>query len=109
MSGDEAELKEKKKRCLLKIDAEILRLYDLPPRLEKQLLDFFAGEQRKGVDFEFDRYYPENFGSSIPLRMFISEEFQNASVEKVEKWVEDNRSPKVVKALERAAKAFEGD
>jgi len=109
MTSDEAGLKEKKKRCLLKIDAEILRLYDLPPRLEKQLLDFFAGEQRKGVDFAFDRYYPEDFGSSIPLRMFISEEFENATVDKVEKWVTDNRSPKVVQALEKAVKAFEGD
>ena len=109
MAGEEAELKEKKKRCLLRIDAEILRLYDLPPRLEKQLLDFFAGYQRKGVDFAFDRYYPEGFGSDIPLRMFISEEFENATMEKVEKWVEDNRSPEVVKALDKAAKAFERD
>jgi len=109
MSGEEGDLKEQMKRCLLKIDAEVLRLYDLPPRLEKQLLDFFAGQQRKGVDFEFKEYYPENFGSYIPLRMFISEEFQNSTVENVSKWVEETRSPKVKKALDNAVKAFEGD
>jgi type I restriction-modification system DNA methylase subunit len=109
MSGNEDELKRKKKKCLLKIDAEVLRLYDLPPRLEKQLLDFFAGHRRKGVDFDFDRYYPENFGSYIPLRMFISEEFQNSTVENVEKWIEDTKSPQVLKALDNAVKAFEGE
>ncbi|MCK5617598.1 N-6 DNA methylase, partial [Candidatus Pacearchaeota archaeon] len=100
---------ESAKDLLFSIDAEILRLYDLPPRQEKQLLDFFAGYQRKGVDFKFDRYYPENFGSSIPLRMFISEEFQNATIDRVEKWVEENRAPEVVKALDNARKVFEED
>ncbi len=106
-SGDKD--KEEKKSCLLKIDAEVLRLYDLPPRLEKQLLDFFAGHQRKGVDFDFDRYYPEDFGSYIPLRMFISEEFQNSTVENVGKWVEETRNEKVVKVWDNAAKAFGDD
>lgn len=106
--GNDA-LEIKMKKQLLAIDAEVLRLYDLPPRLEKQLLDFFAGCQRKGAPFKFDRYYPENFGSTIPLRMFISEEFQNATVDRVGKWVEENRTPEVIKALDNARKAFEED
>ncbi|MBN2374763.1 MAG: N-6 DNA methylase [Sedimentisphaerales bacterium] len=109
MSGDEGDLKEKMKRCLMKIDAEVMRLYDLPPRLERQLLDFFAGQQRKGVDFKFEEYFPENIGSYIPLWMFISDEFQNSTVENVSKWVEETRSPQVTKALDKAVKAFEGD
>ena len=109
MSGEEDALKQKRKECLLKIDAEVLRLYDLPPRLEKQLLDFFAGYQRKGVDFEFDRYYPEGFGSYIPLRMFISEEFQNATVENVKQWVDETRSPAIIRAFENASKDFDGE
>ena len=106
---DESQLNEKKKQSLLAIDAEVLRLYDLPPRLEKQLLDFFSGHQRKGVDFKFDRYYPKGFGSYIPLHMFISEEFQNSTVENVSKWVEQNRTPDAIKAFDNAVKAFEGD
>ena len=101
---NESELNEKKKQCLLAIDAEVLRLYDLPPRLEKTLLDFFEGAQRKGVDFKFDRYYPEGFDSYIPLHMYISAEFQNSSVENVKKWIENNRSPEVIEAFKTAAK-----
>jgi len=106
---DESQLNEKKKQSLLAIDAEVLRLYDLPPRLEKQLLDFFSGYLRKGVDFKFDPYYPKGFGSYIPLHMFISEEFQNSTVENVSKWVEQNRSPEVIKAFDNAVRVFEGD
>jgi hypothetical protein len=102
-------LEETKRKLLLAIDAEVMRLYHLPPRLEKMLLDFFAGTQRKGVDFEFDRYYPEGFGSYIPLHIFISEEFKNSTVENVTKWVEENRSPEIIKAFGNAVKAFEDD
>ena len=95
---------DKAKGILLNIDAEILQLYDLPPRLEKMLLDFFAGNKRKGVDFTFDRYYPEGFDSYIPLHMYISAEFQNSSVENVKKWIENNRSPEVIEAFKAAVK-----
>ena len=93
----------------MKIDAEVLRLYDLPPRLEKQLLDFFAGHERKGIDFKFHDYYPKEFNSYIPLRMYISEEFQNSTVENVKKWVDKTRNKKIVKAWDNAAKAFRDD
>ena len=35
--------------ALVRMDAEVLKLYDLPPRLERQLLDLFEGVERKGV------------------------------------------------------------
>ncbi len=98
-----------KKQCLLDIDAEILRLYDLPPRLEKQLLDFFEGVKRKGVNFKFDRYYEKGFGSYIPLHIYISKEFKNSTVEKVMKWVEKNRKPEIIDAFKRAEEDFEDD
>ena len=104
--GDEGKFKQNKKQCLLEIDAEILRLYNLPPRLEKELLDFFEGVQRKGVDFNFDRYYPEGFEAYIPLHIFISEEFQNSTVENVKKWVEENRTPEVIEAFKKANEDF---
>jgi hypothetical protein len=97
-------VEKKAKSILLKIDAEILCLYDLPPRLEKELLDFFEGVQRKGVDFKFDRYHPEGFDAYIPLHIFISDEFQNSSVENVKKWIESNRTPEVIEAFKAAVK-----
>ncbi|MBN1973438.1 MAG: N-6 DNA methylase, partial [Sedimentisphaerales bacterium] len=97
-------IKQEAKSILLEIDAEILRLYNLPPRLEKMVLDFFESFQRRGVDFKFDRYYPEGFDSYIPLHMYISKEFQDSSVENVKKWIESNRSPEVIEAFKIAAK-----
>jgi len=102
-------LNEDKMQCLLAIDAEILRLYNLPPRLEKKLLDFFEGVQRKGVAFKFERYYPAGFDSYIPLNIFISEEFNNSTVGNITKWVEENRTPAVIEALEKATEDFQGE
>jgi len=57
------------------IDAEVLAAYDLSPRLERRLLDYFEGFQRPGP-IQFDRYYPPGFRPSIPWRVFISEDFR---------------------------------
>ncbi len=44
-----------------RIDAEVLRLYDLPPELERRLLDLFSGVRRRGVPFEQTEYFPKYF------------------------------------------------
>ncbi|MGE0825011.1 MAG: class I SAM-dependent DNA methyltransferase [Candidatus Binatia bacterium] len=44
-----------------RIDAEVLRLYALPPHLERQLLDLFAGVERRGVPFVQKEYFPKEF------------------------------------------------
>ena len=95
------------RKILLQIDAAVMRLYDLPPKMEKRVLDFFQGIQRKGVDFSFKGYYPEGFESAVPLHEYLSEEYQRSTVSFVEKWVEDNRSPEIIKAFERASEAFD--
>jgi hypothetical protein len=92
---------------MLAIDAEVMRLYDLPPKLERQVLDLFNGWPRKGVDFKFDRYYPEGFDSWIPLDEYLSEEYQRSTPSFVNEWVEKNRSPEVIGALKTAVEAFE--
>ena len=76
------ELEEKAKKLLLQLDAAVLKSYDLPPRLEKQLLDLFQGEKRP-VPFEFNGYYPEGFTAYIPLHMYISDEFQASRGDKL--------------------------
>ena len=75
--------------------------------MEKRILDLFQGVQRKGVDFEFKGYYPEGFESAVPLHEYLSEEYQRSTVSFVERWVEDNRSPEIIKAFERASEAFD--
>jgi type I restriction-modification system DNA methylase subunit len=98
---------EKAKKIMLDIDAEVMRLYDLPPRMEKQLLDLFIGCPRKGVPFKFDRYYPEGYESCIPYHIYLSKEFQNSTVDNVKEWVEKNRKPEILEALKNAVEAFE--
>jgi len=97
------------KRLLLGIDAEVMRLYDLPPRMEKRVLDLFHGFQRKGVDFPFTGYYPTGFESAIPLYEYLSEEYQRSTVDFVRQWVDETRSPELVKALRAATESFTED
>ena len=63
------------KAALLKMDAAVLRLYDLPPRAKRDLLILFAGHQRSGVPFPFTQYYEEGFRPAIPLSLYISNEY----------------------------------
>ena len=44
-----------------RIDAEVLRLYGLPSHLERQLLDLFSGVKRRGVPFEQEKYFRQDF------------------------------------------------
>ena len=36
-------------------------MYQLPPHLERQLLDLFSGVERRGVPFEQQGYFPQGF------------------------------------------------
>ena len=70
---------EEAKQTLLQIDALVLKGYNLPPRLERRLLDFFRGAQRS-VPFAFNEYFPESFSSTIPLWLYVSPEYKKCSV-----------------------------
>lgn len=102
-------VRDKAKHLLLAVDAEVMRLYDLPPKMEKRILDLFQGVQRKGVDFPFKGYYPEGFESAIPLHEYLSEEYQRSTVSFVSKWVEEVGSPEIIRALKAAEEAFRED
>jgi len=41
------------------VDAEVLQLYNLPAKLERQLLDLFSGVRRRGVPFVQTEYFPK--------------------------------------------------
>ena len=61
------------------IDAEVLRAYDLSPRTERALLDYFADQPRPGP-VGFKEYFPKWFKPYIPWHRYLSEEMERASV-----------------------------
>ena len=65
-------------QTLMEIDGLILKAYDLPPRLERKLLDFFRGYPRP-VPFGFPDYYPEGFAPCIPLHKCLELDLKQAS------------------------------
>jgi hypothetical protein len=75
-SSDELELwsasTERELTKILKaIDAIVLDAYNLPPRLERRVLDFFNGQSR-AIPFSFGNYFPLDFEPCIPLSEYIS-------------------------------------
>ena len=68
---------ERADTLLNEIDATILRAYDLPPRLEKELLEFFRDEPRPTLH-EWSHWLPKNFQSYIPLHEFYSENYRKS-------------------------------
>jgi len=65
-------------RTLMEIDGLILKAYDLPPRLERKLLEFFRGYLRP-LPFDFPDYYPEDFAPCIPLHRYLEMDLKKAS------------------------------
>ena len=51
----------------LRVDAEVMKLYALPPAIERKVLDLFTGEPRKGVPFAQTGYYPDNFDGLLTV------------------------------------------
>jgi len=97
------------KHLLLTMDAEVLRLYDLPPRLERQLLDLFDGYPRSGVPFPFKSYYPPKFSPFLPLHLLLSEDYEQTTVAKLRARASPEKSATVLGALSTAVEAFKED
>jgi len=87
------------RNILLEIDALILKGYNLPPRLERELLDYFKNEPRP-VPFEFKEYIPESFTAYIPLWMYISSDFSKCTAENLLNRVPRITDPILIKVLE---------
>jgi hypothetical protein len=65
-------------QALMEIDGLILKAYDLPPRLERKLLEFFRGYCRP-LPFDFPDYYPKDFSPCIPLHKYLEMDLKQAS------------------------------
>jgi hypothetical protein len=92
--------------ALLTMDAALLKLYGLPVRLEKQLLDHFHGHKRRGVGCEFSGYFPGDFKSLVPLHKYISSAYRRSTVDQVITRMKPGESEHVLAALRSAAEAF---
>jgi len=97
------------KQALLQMDAAVLRAYDLPPRLERQLLDLFTNVERKGVGCEFTGYYRPGFSSCIPLHMLLSERFQRAAADVTADRFKPGESAHVREVLTTAGAGMDGE
>lgn len=95
------------RRRLMQMDAEVLRLYGLPPRLERQILDLFNGLQRAGVPFELTRYFPDDFEPCFPLHAYLSESYARSTAGNLAARHENVTSPALLAALRTAVEAFE--
>jgi hypothetical protein len=96
------------RHLLMKIDAEVLKLYTLSPRDERTLLDMFnAPDVERRVPFSFGQYFPDGFKPYIHLYEYIDDESNLATAEIWRSAVKDqNAPPHVLKALKAARGAF---
>ena len=95
------------RKLMLQIDAAVLGLYDLPPRLERQILDLFAGWERQGVPFFFDRYYPDDYEPCFPLHEYLSSTYAASTAGHLRKQTQPKAPLEVLHALREAMQAFE--
>ena len=103
----QSDLQDTIRQALLALDAEVLRLYDLPPRLEHQLLDLFTGVERKGVGCEFRGYYPPGLDAYVPLHELISEDYARSTLGRFRE-APHTVSPDVLEALQTATEPARG-
>ncbi|HUW99478.1 MAG: N-6 DNA methylase [Phycisphaerae bacterium] len=94
------------RNLLLQMDAEVLRLYQLPPRYERQLLNLFSGWQREGVPCRFDRYFPEDYEPCFSLHEYLSDEYRRSTAGELLERYEPIKSPGLRRALDAAVEAF---
>ena len=105
--GLSARDQDRARALLLAVDAQVLRLYDLPPRLEREVLDLFAGQERKGVPFRFDRYFPDDYEPCFPLHEYLSAAYQRSTAGALRRRCKPVTDPVLLEALDAAVRAFE--
>ncbi len=82
--AEEAAKREHLRGLHWRVDAEVLKLYSLPPDLERELLDFFDGVPRVGVPFTQEGYIPLNFRDLNTLDEYlrITDEWEATNTER---------------------------
>lgn len=79
---------ERADELLNQIDALVLKAYNLSPRLERELLEYFRGEKRPTVH-EWSHWFPAGFKPFIPLHEYLSDDYQKV----IGNWVSEVFKP----------------
>jgi hypothetical protein len=90
---------------LKRIDALVLSAYDLPPRLERELLEK-TREERRSVPFTFSDYFPADYRPCFSLLDYLSDEFKASNAKEFKK-ARHRPSENILRTLRVAAKADE--
>lgn len=70
---------EDPEKLLKTIDAVVMAAYRMPPRLERQVLDYFNDNDRK-VDHPFHNYYPATLDIYVHLSDYVDDKFSRSTV-----------------------------
>lgn len=84
---------------LKQIDALVLKAYNLPARLERQVLDVFKHCTKRGP-FDFKPYFPDNYKSWTPYHEYLSERYSNGTAKRMLSEAPDISDPEILAALE---------
>ncbi len=85
-SAPSQEALEELKYLHWRMDAAVLALYQLPPTMERQLLDYFTGHKRVGVPFHQTEYYPAGFkgGDTLAELLAITADWEANNQRRIE-------------------------
>jgi hypothetical protein len=75
---------------LKQIDATVLSGYRMPPRIERQLLDFFRNQVRS-TKHRFSDYFPEDFAAYFSLSDYLSPDFASSTIGELLKRIREPR------------------
>ena len=82
------DMEERASALLNLIDALVLKAYDLPPRLERELLEYFRAAHRPTLH-PWRHWLPDDFGPALPLSEYLSGEYAKMAGD----WVLDIFTP----------------
>jgi len=69
---------------LRKIDALVLAAYDLAPKRERELLDYFNVDAKRIVPFPFAQYFPSDFEPYYSLTDYLSVDFSQKNASEIQ-------------------------
>lgn len=70
---------EEQELLLKQIDAVVVGAYNMPPRLERELLDYFDNNDRR-VSHPFHNYFPATLDVFVHLSEYLSDRFSRTNV-----------------------------
>ena len=93
---------------LKRIDAAVLKGYDLPPELERVILEYFRGSERPVPSrVEFGEYFPADSTPWVPLHIYLSRDCRRSTAGELRRRHTGEVPKAVIAALRRASREYE--